>query len=65
MVKSPCVKICKLDEENGVCIGCGRTIEEITNWSTFSDLKKNFLTKSKNKKLLAQQKTLSNRMDYS
>lgn len=25
---SECIGICKLDE-NGVCIGCGRTIEEI------------------------------------
>jgi predicted Fe-S protein YdhL (DUF1289 family) len=27
---SPCVGICKLDE-NLVCTGCDRTIEEITN----------------------------------
>ena len=26
-IESPCVKICKL--ENGVCIGCGRTQDEI------------------------------------
>lgn len=32
---SPCVDICKLDE-NRVCIGCKRTIEEIANWTTMS-----------------------------
>ena len=29
-IESPCVKICKL--ENGVCIGCGRTQDEIREW---------------------------------
>ena len=30
---TPCVKLCKIDEETRRCIGCGRTIDEITNWS--------------------------------
>ena len=29
-IKSPCVKICSL--EDGVCIGCGRTQDEIREW---------------------------------
>jgi predicted Fe-S protein YdhL (DUF1289 family) len=29
-IESPCVKICKM--ENGVCIGCGRTQDEIREW---------------------------------
>lgn len=28
---SPCVRNCCLDEDD-VCIGCGRTIEEIIRW---------------------------------
>lgn len=28
--KSPCVKVCTLDKATGKCIGCGRTIQEIT-----------------------------------
>ena len=28
---SPCVDICRLDER-GLCIGCRRTIEEISEW---------------------------------
>jgi len=31
-VKSPCKGICVLDKERIRCIGCGRTIEQITNW---------------------------------
>ncbi len=30
---SPCVKICVIDPVSGLCIGCGRTIAEITMWS--------------------------------
>ncbi|WP_369602217.1 DUF1289 domain-containing protein [Hahella sp. SMD15-11] len=28
---SPCIRQCCLDEAN-VCVGCGRTLEEILNW---------------------------------
>lgn len=31
---SPCVGICRLDDEAGYCIGCGRTGDEIATWST-------------------------------
>ena len=31
-MKSPCKGICVLDKERIKCIGCGRTIEQITNW---------------------------------
>jgi len=30
-VDSPCVDVCELDSDF-VCIGCGRTIEEILKW---------------------------------
>ncbi|MBX3095877.1 MAG: DUF1289 domain-containing protein [Fimbriimonadaceae bacterium] len=29
-VESPCVRICEL--RGDVCVGCGRTIEEICDW---------------------------------
>ena len=49
MVKSPCVAVCKIDYESGYCIGCNRTIEEITNWSTMNDSnKKKILMRVKN-----------------
>ena len=31
-VASPCIGICRLDDEQ-MCEGCGRTIEEIVEWS--------------------------------
>jgi uncharacterized protein len=38
-VPSPCVDICRLDAR-GVCIGCRRTIEEITEWSRASEARR-------------------------
>lgn len=32
-VESPCVKLCVVHSEEGICVGCLRTIEEITAWS--------------------------------
>jgi predicted Fe-S protein YdhL (DUF1289 family) len=31
-VESPCIKVCQLDAQN-VCVGCGRTLAEIAEWS--------------------------------
>jgi len=36
-IDTPCVKICTLDPANGLCLGCGRTLDEIACWSTCSD----------------------------
>jgi predicted Fe-S protein YdhL (DUF1289 family) len=36
LIDSPCIKICTLDPGRGLCLGCGRTIEEIAAWSVMS-----------------------------
>lgn len=33
-VQSPCIGICKLKDR--VCLGCGRTIKQITNWLKYT-----------------------------
>jgi hypothetical protein len=38
MVRSPCIKQCKLDD--GKCTGCGRTLSEISNWNRMTDAQK-------------------------
>jgi uncharacterized protein len=35
-VRSPCVNICALDDHD-VCVGCQRTVAEITGWSRMSN----------------------------
>ncbi len=34
---SPCVEVCRMDGEKGVCIGCGRTLREIAMWSSMTE----------------------------
>lgn len=31
---SPCIQLCKIDVTSGWCVGCYRTLEEISHWST-------------------------------
>lgn len=35
-MKSPCVSICLLNDDD-VCVGCYRTGEEITEWGAYSN----------------------------
>ncbi|RDH84008.1 MAG: DUF1289 domain-containing protein [endosymbiont of Galathealinum brachiosum] len=35
IIKSPCVRNCCLDKKD-ICIGCGRTLEEIMQWQASS-----------------------------
>ncbi|OZB15655.1 MAG: DUF1289 domain-containing protein [Hyphomonas sp. 34-62-18] len=36
-IKSPCIKVCAVDGQTGLCLGCGRTLPEIGAWSRFSN----------------------------
>jgi len=36
MIESPCNKICTLDARSGLCLGCGRTVDEIGRWTAMS-----------------------------
>jgi predicted Fe-S protein YdhL (DUF1289 family) len=38
-VPSPCVRLCTLDQTD-VCVGCGRTLADITAWTKMSDEEK-------------------------
>ncbi|MEI4486889.1 DUF1289 domain-containing protein [Frigidibacter sp. MR17.14] len=31
-IASPCVKICVMHPEEGLCLGCWRTLDEIARW---------------------------------
>ena len=35
--KNPCTSICKFSGPKGWCIGCGRTLEEIENWTAMTN----------------------------
>ena len=36
-IKTPCEKICIVDDMSGLCRGCGRGMTEIERWAAFSD----------------------------
>lgn len=36
-VESPCIDVCKIDEDAGLCRGCLRTLKEIAEWQRYSD----------------------------
>ena len=40
MNNSPCNDVCTQDSESGLCVGCGRTQEEIANWLFYSEEQK-------------------------
>jgi len=34
-IETPCITICAV--EKGICVGCGRTVEEVTKWLDYTD----------------------------
>jgi predicted Fe-S protein YdhL (DUF1289 family) len=36
-VKSPCIKVCQMDPQRGLCLGCARTLDEIARWGSMTD----------------------------
>jgi uncharacterized protein len=38
-ISSPCIRNCCLDKKD-VCIGCGRTVDEIIRWGDVDDAEK-------------------------
>ena len=36
-IETPCNEICLVDDESGLCAGCGRNLAEIERWAAYSD----------------------------
>lgn len=36
-IATPCVMVCAVDGESGLCLGCFRTLKEISGWRALSD----------------------------
>ena len=36
-IETPCRKVCAVDGQTGLCLGCGRTLKEIGGWSMLSE----------------------------
>jgi hypothetical protein len=44
-MKSPCIKVCKIDFNSKVCVGCGRTLTQIRCWSNYTDEERRLVMK--------------------
>lgn len=36
-IKTPCVKVCVVDGESGLCMGCYRRLNEVAGWARLTD----------------------------
>ena len=36
-VPSPCIDVCRMDANSGLCEGCLRTLDEIAGWAAATD----------------------------
>ena len=39
-IKTPCIKVCVVDGESGLCMGCYRRLNEVAGWSRFTDVER-------------------------
>jgi uncharacterized protein len=58
---SPCVRLCTLDQESGLCVGCGRTLAEIGQWSRYSDAERRAIMDGLAERLAAYRATYGER----
>ena len=42
-IATPCVKVCIVDPESSLCLGCHRTLPEIAGWARFSETERTAL----------------------
>ena len=43
-ITTPCVKVCVVDGESGLCLGCFRTLGEIAQWSRLDEAERTQIT---------------------
>ena len=52
-VDTPCIGICSTAIGDSICIGCGRTFDEVNSWNTLTDEEKTKI----NKRLIAERQS--------
>ena len=53
-VPSPCISICRMDPDNGLCLGCWRDIDEIITWGRLDEDGKRVVWQAITERLAAQ-----------
>jgi predicted Fe-S protein YdhL (DUF1289 family) len=57
MIETPCIKVCTLDARMGVCLGCGRTIDEIARWANMNTSERSKIMGELSSRLVAREKS--------
>ena len=39
-IATPCIKLCIVDGESGLCMGCFRSLPEVARWGRISDVER-------------------------
>ncbi|MAK60471.1 MAG: DUF1289 domain-containing protein [Ponticaulis sp.] len=50
-IKTPCIKVCVVDGQTGWCLGCGRALREIAEWTKYTDQQRSDLIKESESRL--------------
>ena len=50
-MKSPCIQVCQMDPQRGLCLGCARTLDEIARWGSMTDAERDAIMKQLGKRL--------------
>jgi predicted Fe-S protein YdhL (DUF1289 family) len=39
-ISTPCIQVCAVSGQTGLCIGCGRTLAEIASWGAMDEARR-------------------------
>jgi predicted Fe-S protein YdhL (DUF1289 family) len=53
-LETPCIDVCEMDACSGLCVGCGRTLDEITGWADMSKEERRAMTLLPGRKALLE-----------
>lgn len=54
-ISTPCIRVCVIDPARKLCEGCGRTLQEIAQWSRLSEEQRLTIMAQLPKRLMARQ----------
>lgn len=43
-IKTPCIKVCVIDGESGLCMGCYRKLSEVAGWTKLTEIEREAVT---------------------
>ena len=61
MIESPCNRVCTLDPASGLCLGCGRSLDEITRWTQMTDAERARVVAEAGRRSAARRQRMSRR----